>query len=330
MTGEHAHAGGDNAAEGREHRRCSDPEGGCPLAAQRRARVAGRGRGVPARRGGLAWGLLALATAGSLLVGSSAMPYDAAWGDTWSDGGGVLASRVLAFAQFYNCTVAGDDVMYRTQAACDTACKAGSCVLQSAEGALSAPEHVVLHPNSTDAREVVFTTLSPVVSVGDLVRMVIKTVDPSITLAVQEDPGLPIGMTSALNADNTELTVSWTPRVGQEGFVHELFVVGTKAGVKSKDLAVRIGVAAGALAWEKPTDRETQHPIVVGQTKHADLVCVANYPVSITVRTGAHACLLALARRTRRARRDLHVSCGVSPPRPLVPDPDGRMLMRTH
>jgi hypothetical protein len=49
--------------------------------------------------------------------------------------------------------VPSDDVMYRSQAECTAACKAGSCLLQSAKGVLSAPEHVVLHPNSSYARE---------------------------------------------------------------------------------------------------------------------------------------------------------------------------------
>jgi hypothetical protein len=46
-----------------------------------------------------------------------------------------------------------DDVMYRSQAECTAVCKAGSCVLQGAKGVLSAPEHVVLNPNSSYARE---------------------------------------------------------------------------------------------------------------------------------------------------------------------------------
>jgi hypothetical protein len=211
------------------------------------------------------------------------MPYDAAWGNTWSDASGVLSSRVLALAEFYDCTVPTDDVMYRSQAECTAVCKAGSCVLQGAKGVLSAPEHVVLNPNSSYAREVVFTTLSPVLLVSDTVRMVIKAVHPNITVAVQEDPGLPIGMTSALNADRSELSVAWTPRAGQEGAMHELFVVATRNGVKSKDFAVRIGVAAGALAWDKPTQLETTHQIMVGQTKSAELVCVSNYPTDIKV-----------------------------------------------
>jgi hypothetical protein len=131
--------------------------------------------------------------------------------------------------------------------------------------------------------QVVFTTLSPVLLVSDTVRMVIKAVHPNITVAVQEDPGLPIGMTSALNADRSELSVAWTPRAGQEGAMHELFVVATRNGVKSKDFAVRIGVAAGALAWDKPTQLETTHQIMVGQTKSAELVCVSNYPTDIKV-----------------------------------------------
>jgi hypothetical protein len=133
--------------------------------------------------------------------------------------------------------------------------------------------------------QVVFTTLSPVLLVSDTVRMVIKAVNPNITVAVQEDPGLPIGMTSALNADRSELSVTWTPRAGQDGAVHELFVVATHkhSGVKSKDLAVRIGVAAGALTWDKPTQLETIHNIMVGQTKSAELVCVSNDPTDIKV-----------------------------------------------
>ena len=126
--------------------------------------------------------LLAIATAGSLLASSRAMPYDATWGNTWSDGSGVLSSRVMALAEFYDCTgvadsqksqsaetgymfeadfgeslpVPADNVMYRSQAECTAACKAGSCVLQSVKGVLSAPEHVVLHPNSSYAREAHF------------------------------------------------------------------------------------------------------------------------------------------------------------------------------
>jgi hypothetical protein len=147
--------------------------------------------------------------------------------------------------------------------------------------------------------QVVFTTLSPVLLVSDTVRMVIKAVHPNITVAVQEDPGLPIGMTSALNADRSELSVAWTPRAGQEGAMHELFVVATRNGVKSKDFAVRIGVAAGALAWDKPTQLETTHQIMVGQTKSAELVCVSNYPTDIKVYVCARAACVYLRVRVR-------------------------------
>ena len=175
-----------------------------------------------ARRRGLLGCLLVMATAGSLVLlpSAQAMPYDADWGDTWSDGSGVLASEVMALADFYSCSVAGDDVMYKTQASCRTACFAGVCTAMSATGHLSAPQLVQVYPNTTHARHVVFTTLSPVIHVGDTVRMLIKTTDPTITITVQEDPGLPIGMTSTVADDG--LAVQWTPRVGQEGAVHEV------------------------------------------------------------------------------------------------------------
>jgi len=218
--------------------------------------------------------LLSLATAGSLLSSARAMPSDAS---------GVLAPEVKALAEFYDCTVPGDDVMYSTLAVCTPACYAGDCVQKSAMGKFSTPEQVMLHPNTAHAREVVLVTLSPVIQVGDTVRMLIKAVDMAITVAVQEDPGLPIGMTSQLNAAKSELTVVWTPRVGQEGYVHELFVVGMSGGNYSKDLGIRIAVAAGALAWQQPMAAESHHSIIVGQTKSADLICVSNYPLDIVV-----------------------------------------------
>jgi hypothetical protein len=159
--------------------------------------------------------------------------------------------------------------------------------------------------------QVVFTTLSPVLLVSDTVRMVIKAVNPNITVAVQEDPGLPIGMTSALNADRSELSVTWTPRAGQDGAVHELFVVATHkhSGVKSKDLAVRIGVAAGALTWDKPTQLETIHNIMVGQTKSAELVCVSNYPTDIKVCVCVYARLCVCVWVCVCAPECVHVCC---------------------
>jgi len=154
--------------------------------------------------------------------------------------------------------------------------------------------HLLEHRLLIICDQVVFTTLSPVLLVSDTVRMVIKAVHPNITVAVQEDPGLPIGMTSALNADRSELSVAWTPRAGQEGAIHELFVVATRNGVKSKDFAVRIGVAAGALTWDKPTQLKTTHQIMVGQTKSAELVCVSNYPTDIKVCARASAACVYL------------------------------------
>ena len=65
--------------------------------------------------------------------------------------------------------------------------------------------------------------------------------------------------------------------------VEQLFVVGTSGGVQSKDFGVRIAVAAGALAWQEPVAAESQHSIIVGQTKSVDLICVSNYPLDIVV-----------------------------------------------
>ena len=159
--------------------------------------------------------------------------------------------------------------------------------------------HLLEHRLLIICDQVVFTTLSPVLLVSDTVRMVIKAVHPNITVAVQEDPGLPIGMTSALNADRSELSVAWTPRAGQEGAIHELFVVATRNGVKSKDFAVRIGVAAGALTWDKPSQLKTTHQIMVGPTKSAEIVCVSNYPTDIKVCVRASAACVYLRVRVR-------------------------------
>ena len=97
---EEAHAVCENVEE-RGCRRGRDPEGSC-------LREVGQScpapRAVRPTRRRLSRCLLALATAGSLLGSSRAMPYDAAWGNTWSDGSGVLSSRVLALAEFYDCT----------------------------------------------------------------------------------------------------------------------------------------------------------------------------------------------------------------------------------
>jgi len=82
-------------------RRGRDPEGSCPRAVGQSRQAL---RAVRPIRRRLARCLLALATAGSLLASSRAMPYDAAWGNTWSDGSGVLSSQVLALAEFYDCT----------------------------------------------------------------------------------------------------------------------------------------------------------------------------------------------------------------------------------
>ena len=56
------------------------------------------------------------------------------------------------------------------------------------------------------------------------------------------------------------------------------------SGQKSKDLGVRISVAAGVLLWDRPSSAHSTHSIILGQTKTAELVCVSNYPVDITVR----------------------------------------------
>jgi hypothetical protein len=225
-----AHAGRENAEEDRG-RSASGDEGQGRHAGRR---IRSRAGGVE-RRGWMgAYCAFALLSVASLVARSHALPSDAPWGDTWSDGGGVLASEVRALAIFYDCTVAGDDKMYEfasmgntnetydAMADCSRACHAGTCERRTADGHLSAPELVTLHPNTTREREVVLVDLSPVLYVGDTLEMVIKTVDASLTISVQEDPGLPIGMVSSLNGAQSELTVSWSPHVGQEGVVHEV------------------------------------------------------------------------------------------------------------
>ena len=123
---------------------------------------------------------------------------------------------------FYDCTVAGDDVMFATKEECIPACYAGTCELKQAEGHFSTSGVVTLEPNTPRARRVVYVTLSPVILVGDPVSMVIRATQANGTVEVEKDPGLPIGMNQTLNAAESELTVSWVPHVGQEGFVHEV------------------------------------------------------------------------------------------------------------
>jgi len=205
----------DDGMDNQGRRRRSDSEGQCSPKART---FAGRVQ----RHKHLTFCLLALAATGSLVHNTQAMPSDAPWGDTWSDGSGVLAPKVMALEEFYDCTVTGDHIMYKTLAVCTTACYAGECVQKSAMGELSAPELVILHPTTSRARDVVLVTLSPVIQVGDSLRMLIKAVNSSITISVQEDPGLPIGMTAELNEAHSELTVAWSPRIGQEGYVHEV------------------------------------------------------------------------------------------------------------
>lgn len=166
--------------------------------------------------------MLAIATAGSVVGRSRAMPSDAPWGDTWSDGSGALASEVRPLAIFYDCTIVGDHIVYASMADCNSTCHAGTCERRTADGNLSTPELVTLHPNTAHERDAVMVALSPVIPVGGPLEMVIRAVDSSLTISVQEDPGLPIGMSSSLNTAQSELTVSWTPRVGQEGTVHEV------------------------------------------------------------------------------------------------------------
>lgn len=217
MQAKRAHGGTENAEDDRS-RSGSEAEKG---------RHVGRGvraAGIVGRRWrtGPYSHVVALLCVGSLVARSCALPSDAPWGNTWSDGAGVLASEVLALATFYDCTVAGDDIMYDSLAACSNACHAGTCEQRTTDGHLSTPELVTLHPNTTHEREVVLVALSPVVHVEDEVQIVIKAVDATLSISVQEDPGLPIGMLSSLNDAKTELTVVWTPRVGQEGLVHEV------------------------------------------------------------------------------------------------------------
>ena len=234
----------------------STPGLGAP---RQRGEGGSRLRGADTRsRRCILWGMLVLVAAGCLA------PARAQTTRTLTDAehGIGLQLAVEPLSAFYDCTVTGNDVMYETEAACVPACYAGSCVRRTAEGALSAA-----HRDTHGPRAVVYVTLSPVLLVGDNVTMVITAAAGS-TVAVEDDPGLPIGMTAEPRSGGAVLTVSWVPRVGQGGAVHELFVAGTSlSGTRSNaSLCVRFAVAAGALAWDKPRTTDTEvHAIVAGQ-----------------------------------------------------------------
>ena len=163
--------------------------------------------------------LLVLSTA---VLSAHAMPFDSEWGNTWSDSNGTFALEVRNVVKFYHCSVNGDNNVYETQKDCAEACRAGRCTSVGEQGRLSAPQLVTLNPNTPDARHVVVTMLNPLIQVGSQFSMLIKAVDPNMTVSVQEDPGMPIGMTSKVIAPSM-IEVAWVPRVGQEGLVHEVY-----------------------------------------------------------------------------------------------------------
>lgn len=98
-----------------------------------------------------------------------------------------------------------------------------------------------------------------------------------MNITVMEDPGLPVGMTATSMASGTQLRLSWSPRAAQQGMIHELVIIGSKAGVSAYPWRFRIPVAPPAFSWITPGEEGGMATAVVGSPSSVTLKCHSNY-----------------------------------------------------
>mmetsp|Transcript_14791 Transcript_14791/g.23034 ORF Transcript_14791/g.23034 Transcript_14791/m.23034 type:complete len:356 (-) Transcript_14791:650-1717(-) len=118
-----------------------------------------------------------------------------------------------------------------------------------------------------------FVALVSTVHVGDMLTMTVRGESESVS--VSQDPGLPISMSRTSGDADHDLVLQWRPRVGQEGFVHEIVV---EKPSSTKRLRIRIPVAPEAMTWVHPRRNEPMMiQTTVGSTVETDVRCQSNY-----------------------------------------------------
>lgn len=124
--------------------------------------------------------------------------------------------------------------------------------------------------------------------------------DSVLDLRVLTDPGLPIGMTNGqqypCGERRTCMDVSWTPRKGQEGVVHEAeFMSVSRSSVspelhpcedkESRQLVIRFPVLVPNSEWTDGLDEQLTEEVeaVVGSKLSMQVKCMSNYLPLVTV-----------------------------------------------
>ncbi len=144
------------------------------------------------------------------------------------------------------------------------------------------------------------------IRVGQVVNLTVavSTLDPAYTgsldLMVFKDPGLPIGMEASpqyacMNDMTVCVNLVWTPKVGQDNFIHEVHLIGyqgTKSTIpdsmnpcgsaSSARLILRFPVTPAVSTWVQPAaslvlDSQDPGNGVVGTKYTTVLQCKSNY-----------------------------------------------------
>eukprot|EP00288_Rhodomonas_lens_P014788 CAMPEP_0177693374 /NCGR_PEP_ID=MMETSP0484_2-20121128/2365_1 /TAXON_ID=354590 /ORGANISM="Rhodomonas lens, Strain RHODO" /LENGTH=384 /DNA_ID=CAMNT_0019204179 /DNA_START=289 /DNA_END=1441 /DNA_ORIENTATION=- len=201
----------------------------------------------------------------------------------WTAVGGTLT--VDPIAGFFSCSLEEDTALYPDEAACRARCRAGSC-------------GQVFDRVTLTEKTAMEAILEPSLRVRDTLR--IQVTAPMVQVSL--DPGLPIGMTASPGVAANTLVLEWTPRIGQEGYLHELVLVGGAAGTDT--LKVQIPVLPEATHWVSPMEME-EVEAVVGMPISVDFQCVSNYGIQVTwteLPAGMTVTMTEMARRTMGGR----------------------------
>eukprot|EP00287_Rhodomonas_sp_CCMP768_P008515 CAMPEP_0196731140 /NCGR_PEP_ID=MMETSP1091-20130531/10984_1 /TAXON_ID=302021 /ORGANISM="Rhodomonas sp., Strain CCMP768" /LENGTH=397 /DNA_ID=CAMNT_0042074251 /DNA_START=178 /DNA_END=1371 /DNA_ORIENTATION=- len=189
---------------------------------------------------------------------------DSARGQSFSWNAASGALMVEPIADFYSCSLEEDMTVYPDEGACRAMCQAGSCVQQF--------DRVQL-VDKMGAME------TKMVDPGLRVHETLEIAVEASMVQVSFEPGLPIGMTA--EADGADkLTLSWTPQVGQQGYLHEVVLVSGAAGSETM-LKIQVPVLPEATHWVSPAEGASLEA-TVGLPAHVTFTCVSNYAIEVT------------------------------------------------